>query len=82
MSLAELINAGADVNQRSIARAQDQTPLMTAIQHADVITVRKLIELGADPRLQDADGQDSCDWAKRFKKTPDVMALVCADPND
>jgi ankyrin repeat protein len=78
MSLAALVHSGADVNQRSVARAQNQTPLMTAIQHSNVATIQKLIELGADPRLRDADGYDSCDWARRFNKGPEVMALVCA----
>jgi hypothetical protein len=82
MSLPALVAAGADVNQRSIARAQNQTPLMTAIQHANGATIRKLIELGADPRLRDANGNDSCDWAKRFKKDRQIVALVCAETNN
>ncbi|HEY0685697.1 MAG TPA: ankyrin repeat domain-containing protein [Steroidobacter sp.] len=82
MSLRALVHAGADVNQRSIPRAQNQTPLMTAIQHANGATIRQLIELGADPRLQDSNGHDSCDWAKRFEKDSEVIALVCAETNN
>ena len=78
MSLQALVDAGADVNQRSVAQAHNQTPLMTAIQHANGATVRKLIELGADPRLQDANGNDSCEWARRFQQPREVMTLVCA----
>ncbi len=75
-SIAELVSAGADINERTPAYRQ-QTALQTAVQFGDVGTVRTLLRLGADRLLQDNQGKNACDWAQFFKRGEEMQAAVC-----
>jgi ankyrin repeat protein len=75
-SIPLLVKSGGAVNERTPVPPR-QTPLMTAIQHADAATVRALLDAGADPTAKDDAGKDACAWATAFKREPDVAALVC-----
>jgi hypothetical protein len=61
-----MIHGGANVNLR--AGPKDQTPMMLNLEHELTMfeTVEALLELGADPAIQDADGLDTYDYARNF----------------
>ncbi|MES2951026.1 MAG: ankyrin repeat domain-containing protein [Pseudomonadota bacterium] len=75
-SIAELVSAGADINERTPAYRQ-QTALQTAVQFGDVGTVRALRRLGADRLLKDNQDKDACDWAQFFKRSQEIQDAVC-----
>jgi hypothetical protein len=75
-SLPPLVRAGAHIDERTPAHRK-QTPLMTALQHADLATVQAFVQLGADLRATDAEGKTPCDWARLFKREPAIANLVC-----
>jgi hypothetical protein len=50
----EAIEAGADVN--AVATDKAWTPLMSAAEHGRAVIARVLLEHGADPEIQSADG--------------------------
>ncbi|QTN29780.1 ankyrin repeat domain-containing protein [Rhodoferax sp. AJA081-3] len=77
-SIAELVRAGADINERTPAYRK-QTALQTAVQFGSAATVQAFVQLGADRLLQDNQGQNACDWAKFFKRNAEIQATVCAE---
>lgn len=77
-SMAVLVRAGTDVNERTPAYRQ-QTALQTAVQFGSVATVRAMLQLGANPLLQDNQGQDACGWARFFKRGAAMEAVVCPE---
>lgn len=76
LSLAMLVKAGADVNERTPAYRQ-QNVLQTALQFGDIETISTLLKLGADPQFKDNKGENACGWAKFFKRNEKIQALVC-----
>jgi hypothetical protein len=76
LTLPELVRAGADINEKTTAYRQ-QTVLQTALQNGDIQTVRTLLNLGADPQLKDNQGENSCGWARFFKRNQEIQDLVC-----
>lgn len=77
-SLAELVRAGADINERTPAYRQ-QTALQTVILFGSAASVQAFLRLGADPSLTDNQGQNACDWAKFFKRKPEIQTAVCPE---
>ncbi len=77
-SLAELVRAGADINERTPAYRQ-QTALQTAIQFGSAATVQAFLRLGADRGLKDNEGKDACAWAQFFKRNQAIQASVCPE---
>ena len=75
-SLAVLVGAGADINERTPADRQ-QTVLQTAVQFGSVATVQAVLALGGNPQLPDREGKNACDWAAFFKRSAAIRALVC-----
>jgi len=57
-----LVKAGAAIN--AVNPDQGSTALMTAIQHKRVALSIRLIELGADVTVRDADGKTALDYAR------------------
>lgn len=76
-SIAELVTAGADINERTPAYRQ-QTALQTAVQFGSAGTVRTFLRLGADRMLKDNQDKNACDWAQFFKRNPEIQAAVCS----
>jgi Ankyrin repeats (3 copies) len=76
LSLAVLVKAGGDVNERTPAYRQ-QNVLQTALQFGDIETVSTLLKLGADPLFKDNKGENACGWAKFFKRNEKIQAMVC-----
>jgi ankyrin repeat protein len=76
LSIEVLVNAGADVNERTPAYRQ-QNVLQTAMQYGNFETARILLKLGADPLFKDNQGENACGWAKFFKRNEKIQALVC-----
>jgi len=76
LSLEVLVKAGADVNERTPAYRQ-QNVLQTALQFGDFDTASTLLKLGADPLFKDSQGENACGWAKFFKRSEKIQALVC-----
>jgi Ankyrin repeats (3 copies) len=76
LSLEVLVKAGADVNERTPAYRQ-QNVLQTALQFGDFDTASTLLKLGADPLFKDNQGENACGWAKFFKRSEKIQALVC-----
>lgn len=60
-----LLDAGADIDARDV---RGMTPLMLAIatDHADIRTIRLLLERDADAIIRDRDGLTAADWARRY----------------
>jgi ankyrin repeat protein len=79
LSLQVLVKFGADVNERTPAYRQ-QNVLQTALQYGDFETASTLLKLGADPLFKDNKGENACGWAKFFKRSEKIQALVC-NPN-
>lgn len=77
LSIEVLVNAGADVNERTPAYRQ-QNVLQTALQYGNFETARILLKLGADPLFKDNQGENACGWAKFFKRNEKMQALVCS----
>jgi len=75
-SIAELVSAGADINERTPAYRQ-QTALQTAVQFGSAGTVKAFVRLGADRLLKDNQGKDACDWAQFYKRNQEIQAAVC-----
>lgn len=57
-----LADAGAEVNDQD---THGRSPLYYAVKHANDATVRKLLDLGANPNLQDYRGESA--WSLAFK---------------
>ena len=76
LSLAELVQGGANIDERTPAYRQ-QTPLQTALQFGNAQTVQTLVRLGADRLQTDNQGQDACAWARFWKRGKDVQRMVC-----
>jgi hypothetical protein len=69
--IARLIKMGADVN--APAGPQNQTPLMIAIQSGwayehRLASIHRLVHAGADPKMEDTDGRNSFDYARKMLK--------------
>lgn len=77
LSIEVLVNAGADVNERTPAYRQ-QNVLQTALQYGNFETARILLKLGAHPLFKDNQGENACGWAKFFKRNEKIQALVCS----
>jgi hypothetical protein len=76
LSLAELVQGGANIDERTPAYRQ-QTPLQTALQFGNAQTVQTLVRLGADRLQTDNQGQDACAWARFWKRSEEVQRMVC-----
>jgi ankyrin repeat protein len=76
LSLAELVQGGANVDERTSVYRQ-QTPLQTALRFGTAQTVRTLLRLGADRLQKDNEGQDACAWARFWKRSEEVQRMVC-----
>lgn len=55
-----LVKHGAEINAQT---KEGQTPLMVSVMNADITKV--LLECGADPLLQDQDGETALDYAQK-----------------
>ena len=77
-SLPLLIKAGADVDERTPAYRQ-QTPLMTALQYADLSTTQALINAGANLKAMDNQNKNPCEWAQFFKRDASIVKAVCGE---
>jgi hypothetical protein len=77
-SLPLLIKAGANVDERTPAYRQ-QTPLMTALQYADLATAQALISAGADLKAVDNQSKNSCEWAQFFKRDATIVKAACGE---
>jgi hypothetical protein len=72
--LKELRQHGMDLDLHSpISRGE--TPLMIAARFGKLDAIRRLIELGADPRLVDGHGENAYGWAKHFEQREAMEAL-------
>jgi hypothetical protein len=76
-TLAEVIAAGADVNERD-AKSRTAGTLAAVDEALPVESVRLLIARGADIHAKDPGGFSMLDWARRLGRTPVVEALVAA----
>jgi hypothetical protein len=80
----ELVNAVFEKNESQIQRLLDQgvninalddgeiPPLILAGEQLDVPTVKRLLELGADPNLKDYEGKTALQRMKMMEKTLDL----------
>ena len=69
-----LLDAGAKVN---VQDTRGMSPLMLAVSsdRSDPRFVRLLLEKGADPLIQSKIGENSLDWAKKFRHA-EIMKLL------
>ncbi|QCB47035.1 ankyrin repeat domain-containing protein [Hydrogenophaga sp. PAMC20947] len=75
-SMAALVEAGGNVNQKTAAYRQ-QTAFHTALQFAPLATIETMLSAGADTRIADDQGENACGWAKFFHRSAPIQALVC-----
>ena len=75
-SMAVLVEAGGDVNQRAQGYRQ-QTAFHTALQYAPQATIEAMLAGGADAAITDDRGENACGWAKFFQRPAAIQALVC-----
>jgi len=75
-SMAVLVAAGGDVNEKTEAYRQ-QTAFHTALQFAPQATIEAMLLAGADTGIVDDQGENACGWAKYFRRSAAIQALVC-----
>ena len=75
-SMAVLVKAGGDVNQKARGYRQ-QTAFHTALQFAPQATIEAMLSAGADIRIADDQGENACGWARFFQRPAVIEALVC-----
>jgi ankyrin repeat protein len=75
-SMAVLVAAGGDVNQRA-GSYRLQTAFHTALQYAPLSTIEAMLAAGADIRLTDDQGENACGWARFFRRPAAIQARVC-----
>jgi uncharacterized protein len=69
---------GANVN---LANASGETPLIRAVQHRDLATVRTLLSEGADPDQSDnIAGMSARDYAHQDTRSPAIAKLIDETP--
>jgi len=82
-----LVNAGTDVNKRTIKGAESlcfmrdaflkaETPLHRAAAYGNVAIIKLLIEAGADPSVKDANGDSPISWGSWHLRDSDVLRLL------
>lgn len=82
-----LVNAGTDVNKKTIKGAETlcfmrdaflkaETPLHRAAAYGSVAIVKLLIEAGADPSVKDANGDTPISWGSWHLRDSDVLKLL------
>ncbi len=76
-SIERLIRAGADPNLRD-ARSNDWTPLLNAIHKNQLVSVERLLALGANPSVGTSDGWTPLMMAAGYGYTPLVIRLLDA----
>ncbi len=71
-----LLKAGAHINEKD---SRNMTPLMLSIatDHAQPVTVRRLIAAGADIQAKDKYGDSALDWARKLGN-PEIMSMLLA----
>jgi hypothetical protein len=72
--LRALHRHGVDLDLRNPGN-RGETPLMIAACYGQLNAIRVLIELGANPRATDRQGESVYGWAKYFKRTEAMEAL-------
>lgn len=75
-SLGVLVAAGGDVNVKARGY-REQTAFHTALQYAPQNTIEAMLALGGDTSITDDQGENACGWAKFFRRSPGIQALVC-----
>ncbi|MFZ6653883.1 ankyrin repeat domain-containing protein [Undibacterium sp. TJN19] len=75
-SMAFLQTQGLPVDER-FSGARGSTPLMIAVEHDQVDSIRFLISAGADKNKKDLYGEDACSYARYFKKPLAAKTLGC-----
>lgn len=82
-----LVNAGTDVNKKTIKGAETlcfmrdaflkaETPLHRAAAYGNVAIIKLLIEAGADPSVKDANGDSPISWGSWHLRDSDVLKLL------
>ncbi|MFZ6814375.1 ankyrin repeat domain-containing protein [Undibacterium sp. Rencai35W] len=67
---------GAEIDA-PFSEARGSTPLMVAAQYDQLLSIRFLLESGADQAKLDLYGENACGYARFFKKTAAAKALAC-----
>lgn len=75
-SIAVMARLGGNVNEITPTYRQ-QTAFHTAVQFANVQTIKTMLSLGADLNITDNQRQNACGWAKFFKRNEEIQSLVC-----
>lgn len=73
--VVDLIEAGADVNQRYLNELK-ATPLMAAVSRDQLVTVRQLLVKGANINAKDAMGDPAINWASYYGYKEIVQTLL------
>ncbi|SIO53414.1 ankyrin repeat domain-containing protein [Chitinophaga niabensis] len=82
-----LVNAGTDVNKKTIKGAETlcfmrdaflkaETPLHRAAAYGNVAIIKLLIDAGADPSVKDANGDTPISWGSWHLRDSDVLKLL------
>lgn len=82
-----LINAGTDVNRKTIpgkptlcfmrdARLKGETPLHRAAAYGNVTIVKMLLDAGAEPTMKDVNGDTPISWGSWHLRDADVLRLL------
>lgn len=82
-----LVNAGTDVNKKTIKGAvtlcfmrdaflKAETPLHRAAAYGNERIIRLLIDAGADPAVKDANGDSPISWGSWHLRDSDVLRLL------
>ena len=58
-------------------RGTSQTALQSAVAAGHIAVAKKLLDAGADPSLQDGNGQSACDLAERHSEVRSIIARLC-----
>lgn len=86
-----LLAAGADPNARTApgietgafmrdCRTKGETPLHRAAAFGTTETIRLLLDAGARPDIQDANGDAPLAWASWYRRPADVLRALCYGP--